>query len=60
MSYSSNETISFIPMTPTEKNDKEYNFCSQKCLDGFFRDRVQFKAIVREFNKEDYDQKKNI
>jgi hypothetical protein len=46
-------------MTPTEKDDKEYNFCSQKCLDGFFRDRVQFKAIVREFNKEDYDQKKN-
>jgi hypothetical protein len=57
MSSSNAATISFIPMTPTERDDKEYNFCSQKCLDGFFRDRIQFKAIVREFNKEDKKEK---
>jgi hypothetical protein len=40
-------------MTPKEADEMEYNFCSQTCLDGFFRDRIQFKAIVKEFEKDD-------
>jgi hypothetical protein len=44
--------ITFYSVSTTERNENEYNFCSQGCLDGFFRDRMQFKAIVRNLEKE--------
>jgi YHS domain-containing protein len=42
--------ISFYA-TFSRSEDQEYNFCSESCLDGFFRDRIEFQAIVRDFEK---------
>lgn len=47
----STSAISFYSLYPSENDNHEYNFCSQKCLDEFFRDRIKFNAIVRNFDK---------
>lgn len=45
--------ISFYDVFSPEKNENEYNFCSESCLDGFFRDRMVFRAIVRNLEEEE-------
>lgn len=47
----SQSVISFYA-TLSETDDQEYNFCSEDCLDGFFRDRMEFRAIVRRIEKD--------
>lgn len=44
--------ISFYDVSSPEKNENEYNFCSEACLDGFFKDRMRFRAIVRELEED--------
>ena len=52
ISKNNSNMITFYSVSTTEKNENEYSFCSQACLDGFFRDRMQFKAIVKNLEKE--------
>ena len=50
MSPLDKSVISFFATFSEE--DYEYSFCSEECLDGFFRDRLEFQAIVKDFEKE--------
>lgn len=43
--------INFFSMHPSDQSDEEYIFCSDKCLDSFFRSRIEFYKIVKDFDK---------
>jgi len=45
--------ISFYAINHSDKNESEYNFCSEPCLDGFFKDRIKFKKIVKGLQDEE-------
>lgn len=48
----SQSAITFYSISSPDKNEEEYEFCGEFCLDAFFRDRIQFNAIVRDFKKD--------
>ena len=44
--------ISFYSMHSIEEDKEEYDFCDESCLQGFFRDRIEFNAIVKKFESD--------
>lgn len=40
------DMITLYSVMEASVNSGEYNFCTERCLDGFFRDKIEFRAIV--------------
>lgn len=53
INWNSSSLITLYSVSDAEKGEEEYNFCSEECLDGFFQDKVKFRAIVREFERDE-------
>ena len=52
ISSAKTSAISFYSMHSIDKDKEEYYFCDESCLKGFFKDRIEFNAIVRKFESE--------